>query len=62
MDAEVAKQTQKLLQKQGMKFKLNTKVTGGDTEGEGVKINTEAAKGGKEELVSVPTYHAYFSL
>ena len=28
MDAEIAKMTQKILQKQGMKFKLNTKVTG----------------------------------
>lgn len=52
MDAEVAKQTQKILQKQGMKFKLNTKVTKGDMEGENVTINTEAAKGGKEETVS----------
>lgn len=56
MDAEVAKQTQKLLQKQGMKFKLNTKVTSGDAEGEGVKINTEAAKGGKEDLVGASAY------
>ncbi|CAI6334956.1 unnamed protein product [Periconia digitata] len=51
MDAEVAKQTQKILAKQGMKFKLNTKVTKGDMEGETVTINTEAAKGGKEETL-----------
>lgn len=51
MDAEVAKATQKLLTKQGMKFKLNTKVTAGDVEGQGVKINVEAAKGGKEDVV-----------
>lgn len=51
MDNDVAKQAQKLLQKQGMKFKLNTKVTAGDAEGEGVKINVEAAKGGKEETL-----------
>jgi dihydrolipoamide dehydrogenase len=57
MDAEVSKQTQKILAKQGMKFKLNTKVTKGDAEGEGVKISTEAAKGGKEEVVS----HVHFS-
>lgn len=55
MDAEIAKQTQKLLTKQGMKFKLNTKVMSGDDSGEGVKINTEAAKGGKEETVSSVT-------
>lgn len=52
MDAEISKQAQKLLQKQGIKFKLNTKVTKGDDSGESVKINTEAAKGGKEETVS----------
>jgi len=51
MDAEIAKMTQKLLTKQGMKFKLNTKVMGGDDSGETIKINVEAAKGGKEELL-----------
>ncbi|KAI9722864.1 MAG: dihydrolipoamide dehydrogenase precursor [Chrysothrix sp. TS-e1954] len=49
MDAEISKQTQKILTKQGMKFKLNTKVTNGDDSGEGVKLSVEAAKGGKEE-------------
>lgn len=52
MDAEIAKQAQKMLSKQGMKFKLNTKVTKGDASGESIKINVEAAKGGKEDLVS----------
>lgn len=33
MDAEISKATQKILQKQGMKFKLNTKVTKGDDSG-----------------------------
>jgi pyruvate/2-oxoglutarate dehydrogenase complex dihydrolipoamide dehydrogenase (E3) component len=56
MDAELAKATQKILTKQGMKFKLNTKVMKGDDSGEGVKINVEAAKGGKEELVSLLHY------
>lgn len=51
MDAEISKQIQKMLGKQGMKFKLNTKVTSGDDSGETVKIATEAAKGGKEETV-----------
>ena len=51
MDAEISKSIQKILQKQGIKFKLNTKVTSGDAGGEGVKINVEAAKGGKEELL-----------
>jgi len=47
------KQFQRILQKQGFKFKLNTKVTGADVSGETVKLNVEAAKGGKEETVSV---------
>ena len=51
MDAEIAKMTQKILQKQGMKFKLNTKVTSGDDSGKDVKVNVEAAKGGKEETL-----------
>lgn len=52
MDAEISKNIQKTLTKQGMKFKLNTKVTAGDDSGSTVKINVEAAKGGKEETVS----------
>ena len=51
MDAEVSKQSQKILQKQGMKFKLNTKVTSGDDSGEIVKLEVEAAKGGKNETL-----------
>jgi len=47
---------QKILTKQGMKFKLNTKVTKGDDSGEGVKINVEAAKGGKEDIVNLPNF------
>jgi dihydrolipoamide dehydrogenase len=52
MDGEVGKQFQKILQKQGLKFKLNTKVMGADVSGETVKLKVEAAKGGKEETVS----------
>ena len=52
MDAEISKLTQKILGKQGMKFKLNTKVLSGDPSGEGVKLEVEAAKGGKKETVS----------
>ncbi|KAE9993778.1 hypothetical protein EG327_003283 [Venturia inaequalis] len=51
MDAEVAKQTQKILAKQGIKFKVGTKVTSGDVHHAGVKINVESAKGGKEEVL-----------
>jgi hypothetical protein len=52
MDNEIAKQSQKLLAKQGLKFKLNTKVTAGDVSDATVKVSVEAAKGGKEETVS----------
>jgi pyruvate/2-oxoglutarate dehydrogenase complex dihydrolipoamide dehydrogenase (E3) component len=53
MDNEIAKSTQKILKKQGIDFKLNTRVMGGDASGEKVKLDIEAAKGGKQETVSV---------
>jgi dihydrolipoamide dehydrogenase len=53
MDAEISKNIQKTLGKQGLKFKLNTKVVSGDSSGEGVKLELEAAKGGKPETVSL---------
>ena len=56
MDMEVAKQTQKILQKQGLKFKLNTKVISGDSSGEGVKVDVESVKGDKKETVSNEIY------
>lgn len=52
MDNEIAKSTQKILKKQGMDFKLNTKVLSGDTAGDKVKLEVEASKGGKKETVS----------
>ena len=52
MDAEIAKATQKVLKKQGIEFKINTKVVSGDTSGEKVKLEVDAAKGGKAESVS----------
>lgn len=60
MDAEISKSAQKILQKQGIKFKLNTKVMGGEESGEAMKVNVEAAKGGKNEAVS-KTYELYYS-
>ncbi|KAG9585573.1 dihydrolipoamide dehydrogenase, partial [Aureobasidium melanogenum] len=51
MDAEISKNIQKTLGKQGIKFKLNTKVMEGDDSGSDVKIKVEAAKGGKEETL-----------
>ena len=52
MDAEISKTSQRILQKQGINFKLNTKVLGGDVSGETIKLEVEAAKGGKKETVS----------
>ncbi|PGH01443.1 dihydrolipoyl dehydrogenase [Blastomyces parvus] len=51
MDTEIAKQAQKILGKQGIKFLVNTKVTSGDASGENIVLNVEAAKGGKEQTL-----------
>ncbi|KAK5137971.1 D-lactate ferricytochrome c oxidoreductase [Meristemomyces frigidus] len=51
MDAEISKNIKKTLEKQGMKFKLNTKVVKGDDSAEIVKLDVEAAKGGKPETL-----------
>jgi len=51
MDAQVSKAFQKILGKQGLKFKLNTKVTGAKKVDGKVKITVESAKGGKEETL-----------
>ena len=51
MDSEVARQFQRMLQKQGLEFKLSTKVTGIDKlDGGGLKARLEPAKGGDMEL------------
>jgi dihydrolipoamide dehydrogenase len=50
MDNEVAKQTQRLLEKQGMAFHLGKKVTGAKT-GKGVSLTVEPAAGGGAETV-----------
>ncbi len=49
MDAEVAKQFQRILEKQGVAFKLGMKVTAADTKGKGVTLTMEPAKGGAAE-------------
>lgn len=49
IDTEVAKQFMVQLKKQGMKFKMGTKVTGVSRVGSGLKVDTEAAAGGKQE-------------
>merc|ERR1712158_268388 len=49
IDMEVSKQFQRLCVKQGLKFKLNTKVTAAKREGEKVKVSVEGVKDGKAE-------------
>lgn len=51
MDGEVAKTTQKFLQKQGIKFKLGTKVLSGERKGETVHVEVENVKSGKKEVI-----------
>jgi len=46
IDGEVSKTFMQLMKKQGIEFHVNTKVTGVEKTGSGVKVSTEAAKGG----------------
>lgn len=59
MDGEISKMTQKILQKQGMKFMLNTKVLSGDDSGESVKLEVEAAKGGKKQTARPGSFRSF---
>jgi dihydrolipoamide dehydrogenase len=51
VDGEVAKTFQRSLTKQGMSFRLGTKVTGADTSGERVKLTVEPSAGGAAETI-----------
>ncbi|MEA2977745.1 MAG: dihydrolipoamide dehydrogenase [Alphaproteobacteria bacterium] len=51
MDSEVCKQSQRILEKQGMTFKLSSKVTGVDASGKTLKAKVELAKGGADETI-----------
>src|SRR2546421_2114624 len=51
MDGEIAKQFQRLLEKQGFVFKLGAKVTGVDTSGKMLSAQIEPASGGKSETL-----------
>ena len=53
MDGEVSSLMQRILGKQGMTFKLGTKVTGAKATNKGVSLTLEAAKGGSEEKLDV---------
>lgn len=51
MDSEVAKQLHRLLEKQGMKFRLETKVTRADKHPDRVVVHVEPAAGSGEETL-----------
>jgi dihydrolipoamide dehydrogenase len=51
MDGEVRRQTQRLLEKQGLTFKLSSKVTAVDKSGPRLKVSVEPAKGGAAETI-----------
>jgi len=51
MDAEIGKQFQRILGKQGMAFKLSTKVTAIDSSGKTLKASVEPAAGGAAETI-----------
>src|SRR5689334_7090667 len=51
MDLEVGKQFQRILQKQGMTFRLSSKVTAIDTAGKTLKASIEPAAGGAAETI-----------
>ena len=53
MDADVAKSTQRILSKQGMSFRLSSKVTGVAKNGAGHKVMIEPAAGGEATSVDV---------
>jgi dihydrolipoamide dehydrogenase len=51
MDSEVGRQSQRLLEKQGIVFKLGSKVTGVVSSGATLKASVEPAKGGAAESI-----------
>ncbi len=51
MDAEIAKTFERVLGKQGIKFRLSTKVTGAVRGNDGVTLTVEPAKGGEAEQI-----------
>ncbi len=52
MDLEIAKQTQRVLEKQGIAFRLASKCTGAETTKKGVILSVEPAAGGAAEKLT----------
>lgn len=55
IDGEVADQLHRMLEKQGMKFRLATKVTGAEKHPDGVVVHIEPAAGGDPETLEADT-------
>jgi dihydrolipoamide dehydrogenase len=51
IDSEVGRQSQRLFEKQGLVFKLGSKVTGVDSSGKTLKAKVEPAQGGAAETI-----------
>jgi dihydrolipoamide dehydrogenase len=51
MDGEIGKAFERILTKQGLKFRLSTKVTSATTTDSGVDLTVEPAKGGQTEIL-----------
>jgi dihydrolipoamide dehydrogenase len=51
MDGEVAKSFQRILERQGLKFRLGAKVASAETRGKGVRLTVEPAAGGDAETL-----------
>ena len=49
IDMDISKSFQRIMTKQGLKFKLNTKVTGAKKEGGKITVSVEGVKDGKTE-------------
>jgi len=52
MDGELGKQMQRILGRQGLTFRLGTKVTGAEQTNEGIVLTLEPAKGGEAEQLT----------
>ncbi|XP_041349898.1 dihydrolipoyl dehydrogenase, mitochondrial-like [Gigantopelta aegis] len=55
IDMEISKSFQRSLTKQGMKFKLNTKVTAATKSGDNIKVQIESVKDGKQDELDCNT-------
>jgi dihydrolipoamide dehydrogenase len=51
LDSEIARQFQRIQQRQGISFKLSSKVTGVDTSGKMLKVKVEPVEGGGAETI-----------